>query len=102
MSKRFVYGLLFTAVLVVLGLFMPSPVQGAASNAPANSVILVGAFNQQGLKVSGDQCHFTNEELSSLQSVYFEDAHAWLVVAQSIPIGYDGGLHALEQCRLDN
>jgi hypothetical protein len=47
----------------------------------------------------GEYCPFTAQELQSLHTVTISSNHEPMLETSDGPIGYDGGIYALSQCR---
>ncbi len=58
------------------------------------------APGQPAIQVTGELCPFTAQEIESLHTVYFKDINVRMLETKDGPIGYDGGLIALSQCRI--
>jgi hypothetical protein len=55
---------------------------------------------QPELQVMGLYCPFTLQELQSLHTVYYKDMNVRMLETSNGPVGYDGGVFALSQCRI--
>jgi hypothetical protein len=55
---------------------------------------------QQAVQVTGQFCPFTVDELQTLHTVYYQAINVRMLETKDGPIGYDGGMFALSQCRI--
>jgi hypothetical protein len=101
MSKLFLFNLFFVVNLLGLSAFAAPQARLNESNDPLGSVISVASSAQAAVQAAGNQCPFTAQELRSLHAEDFPAIGYWLTETQSGPTGYDGGMFALELCRLE-
>ncbi len=89
---------LFTQILVVgvIGIFCLS----TNPTLLVPNTVFAEASVQPAIQVSGQYCPFTAQEIQSLHTVYNSDNNEPMLETSNGPIGYDGGIYALSQCRI--
>jgi hypothetical protein len=96
MSKIRWFYLCFIIILVVAAGFAINTVTRNPKIVSAASASLVVSSAQQDV----GQCLFTPDQLRSLHFVYFKDINVSMLATNSGPIGVDGGIITLGQCKL--
>ena len=102
MSKNRLFYLLLFVCLVGLTMlaFYPSLEKGNAVSA-ASVQIRVPSKSQE-TQDTAELCPFTAEQIQSLHSIYIKAINLHMLATDNGPIGYDGGLPALGECRFSN
>ena len=96
------FNLIFVASLVLIAALAAHQTPEISKVGSSASARLEISSGQQVIQTDGGRCPLTAEEIRSLHTVFVRDINIWMLETKSGPIGFDGGLPALEQCRLRN